>query len=52
MAPFIIAGIVILYVGFVVIKRIWAVKNGQYCSCGCEHCSSGCQAMRKEKKEI
>ena len=43
MAPYIIGGLVLVYVAFVIVKRVKAIKKGQYCSCGCESCPSSCK---------
>ena len=52
MAPFIIGGLIALYVVFVIVRRVKAVKAGHYCNCSCDNCPSGCNAMKSKKKEI
>lgn len=43
MAATIIIGIVIaVYVGIVIHKKVKDMKNGKFCSCGCNDCASNC----------
>lgn len=52
MVPYIIAGCVLLYVVFVIVKRVKDIKNGHYCNCGCDNCPSKCNSKVSKKKEI
>ena len=50
-------GIVILlligiYTFIVIRKKIKDIKNGQYCSCGCQDCPSHSRCTEKEEKRI
>ncbi|HIU47954.1 MAG TPA: FeoB-associated Cys-rich membrane protein [Candidatus Avimonoglobus intestinipullorum] len=42
MATYIIGGLILLYAGIIVVRKIRAFRRGQYCSCGCSGCSRAC----------
>lgn len=48
--------IILLLIGaytFIVIrKKITNIKNGQFCSCGCQDCPSHSRCTEKEEKRI
>ena len=52
MVPYILGAVILLYMAFVIVKRVKAIKKGHYCSCGCDNCPTGCQAIKNKKKEI
>lgn len=52
MVPYIIGGIIIIYVAFVIVKRVKAIKAGHFCNCGCDSCPSKCKPVESKKKEI
>lgn len=52
MAATIFIGLILLiYVGFVVKRKVTDVKNGKFCSCNCEGCSGKCGKPHKNKVE-
>ncbi|PHV69300.1 FeoB-associated Cys-rich membrane protein [Sporanaerobium hydrogeniformans] len=38
MVSVIILGVILLYVLFVIYKKVKGMKEGKFCSCGCESC--------------
>ncbi len=54
MVPYIIGGLVLCYVAFIIVKRVKEIKKGRYCSCscGCDSCTSKCKDSLNKKKEI
>lgn len=40
MIEWIILGLILLYSGWVIYKKVKDVKKGKYCSCGCSDCPS------------
>ncbi len=39
--------VIVLYVLWVIYRKIQRIKDGKYCSCGCESCGKEC----KDRKE-
>ena len=52
MVPYIIGGLILCYVAFIIVKRVKEIKKGRYCSCGCDSCTSKCKDSLNKKKEI
>lgn len=40
MGSIIIIAFIVIYSGFVILKKIKDIKAGKFCSCGCENCPS------------
>ncbi|BCN32244.1 FeoB-associated Cys-rich membrane protein [Anaeromicropila herbilytica] len=48
MQTIIIIGVILMYSGYVIFKKIKDVRNGKFCSCGCDGCSAskGCKSKK------
>lgn len=46
--PYIIGGLIVIYAGYIIYKKIKAVKAGKFCSCGCGDCPSKMKCMDKK----
>lgn len=40
MTTMIVLGIIFIYAGFIIYKKVKDIKAGKYCSCGCGDCPS------------
>ena len=52
MATWIILGIIGVYFFYVIYKKVKDMKNGKFCSCGCDSCPSKgkCKDIKNNEK--
>lgn len=46
----IIVALIVLYVGYVIYKKIKDIKAGKFCNCGCSDCPSSRKCNSHNKK--
>ena len=49
MAELIIGGLIAVWAGYVIYKKVKDMKKGKFCSCGCESCT-GCKKYSEKEK--